>query len=195
MYLYLKGKPMKKTLSLITLSLLATQPAFSSASDQNPALFLDEMEAYVPVATPLSDPELEKDDTPPFLRAPVTSGPFAQGSSSRWMPSLSAIPEGAPTNNYDALRPSVKVEEGLDNAYKIRFKRRPENEVRRLPTIVEVDEDEERFEEEALRIALSAGVKEADESQTLRSDSGSQTFVIPKRRTIERRTRRSKENQ
>jgi|GEM_PF-6551846 len=152
------------------------------------------MKASVPVATPLSDPELEKGSTPSFLRAPVTPGPFAQGRSSRWMPSLPAIPEDAPTNNYDTLRPSVKFEKGLDNVYKIRFKRRPENEVRRLPTILE--EDEERFEEEALKIALSAGVKEeiadGDDTQTLRSSSGSQTLVIPKRRTYKSRTARGR---
>lgn len=196
-----KGKPMKKTLSLMTLSLLAAQPSFSSASDLVP---VEEDPSFISIPslvdndrqriiTPISDPELEG-RRPSLLRNPVASGLFGLSSRPRrnWMLSLSSIPEDAPMNT-EELRPSREVGRDLD---KITFKKCSEKEASRLPTILE--EDEEAFEEEALRIALSAGVKETKsddrQSQSFRSDTSSQALVIPKRSTAERRTRRLKEN-
>lgn len=186
-----KGKPMKKTLSLMILSLLAAQPSFSSASDLVPA---EEDSSFISIPslvdndrqriiTPISDPELEG-RRPSLLRNPVASGLFGLSSRPRrnWRLPLSSIPEDAPMNT-EELRPSREVGRDLD---KITFKKRTEKEASRLPTMLE--EDENAFEEEALRIALSAGVKEEKISTV-----DTQAFIrIPKRRRAERRTRRLK---
>lgn len=139
-----KGKPMKKTLSLMTLSLLVAQPSFSSASDlvpveedvssvSSPSVTSDGMTIVLQsLATPLSDLGLE-DNVSSLLRVPFT---LSSSRRSRWMPSLSSIPEDALMNT-EELRASRKI---VQDSNKVTFKKRSEKEISRLLAILEEDE-------------------------------------------------------
>ncbi|NCP62337.1 MAG: hypothetical protein GW748_03395 [Alphaproteobacteria bacterium] len=115
---------MKKTISLIALSLFAAHPAFSSCGDNG----LPSKENAQPnlrvelMKRPVSDPQLER--------------PYVKRASSLWMPSLSSVPEDSSSNTSGERTPS-KIELDLET-----FRSKRKSKGGRLPIIIEGNDED-----------------------------------------------------